>query len=143
MSTAQLNTADIADLKVFYDGACPLCRREINMYKDLKGAEGINWVNVQSCDAAEIPRDVTRDELLGRFHIQSADQSVKSGAAAFVEIWEKLPAFRFLARLAKIPGAMPVLEFGYKIFLKCRPVMQKVVARVTKDKMPQSDNSAN
>lgn len=139
MSPAQLNTAETADLKVFYDGACPLCRREIDMYKDLKGADSINWVNVQSCDAAEIPRDVSRDELLGRFHIQSSDQSVKSGAAAFVEIWEKLPAFRFLAKIARFPGAMPVLEFGYTIFLKCRPLMQKLVARITNDKLPHSD----
>jgi predicted DCC family thiol-disulfide oxidoreductase YuxK len=143
MSNAQVNTAESADLKVFYDGACPLCRREIDMYKDLKGAESINWVNLQSCDADEIPRDVTRDELLGRFHIQSSDQSVKSGAAAFVEIWQKLPAFRFLARLAKIPGAMPVLEFGYILFLKIRPLMQKGVARITNDKLPHSDTPAN
>lgn len=139
MSKASLNAAETADLKVFYDGACPLCRREIDMYKDLKGAERINWVNVQNCDAAEIPSDVTRDELLGRFHIQSSDQSVKSGAAAFVEIWQKLPAFRFLARLAKIPGAMPVLEFGYILFLKCRPLIQKWVARVTNEPLPHSD----
>ena len=36
--------------KVFYDGACPLCIREIAFYKRRKGADGVTWVDVS--DAA-------------------------------------------------------------------------------------------
>jgi predicted DCC family thiol-disulfide oxidoreductase YuxK len=119
---------------VYYDGACPLCRREIAFYRDLKGADTIDWVNVANCNDEDIPANVSRAQLLGRFHIQMPDQSVKSGAAAFVEIWQNLPAFRPFARLAQLPGAMPVLEVGYRFFLKFRPTIQKLVSRVTNDK---------
>lgn len=118
-----------AEVTVFYDGACPLCRREIGFYKDLNGAENIDWIDVANCNDTDIPTDVTRKQLLGRFHIQTADQSIKSGAAAFVEIWRKLPAFRPFAGIARVPGAMPVLEFGYTIFLKFRPTLQKLASR--------------
>ncbi len=133
MNAATTELSDDTNLKVFYDGACPLCRREISIYRDLKGAETINWINVANCTDTEIPPDVTRDELLGRFHVQTTDQSVKSGAAAFVEIWRTLPAFRAFAGVSRIPGAIPVLEFGYTLFLKFRPTIQRLVSRLTRD----------
>lgn len=123
----------IAEVTVFYDGACPLCQREIAFYRDLRGADTIDWVNVANCNDENIPANVSRTQLLGRFHIQMADQSVESGAAAFVEIWKKLPAFQPFARLARLPGAMPVLELGYTLFLKFRPTIQKLVSRFTND----------
>lgn len=142
MNTVPATTADrppidrpsIPDVTVYFDGACPLCRREIAFYRDLRGADTIDWVNVANCNDEDIPANVSREQLLGRFHIQMADLSVKSGAEAFVEIWRKLTAFRFLAGLARIPGAMPVLELGYAGFLKFRPKIQKIVSKVTDDK---------
>ena len=134
MNTIAADQAAPGELKVFYDGACPLCRREIALYRDLDGAETIDWVNVADCNDQDIPVDVTRDQLLGRFHIQMADQSVKSGAAAFVEIWHNLRAFRYVAGLARLPGAMPVLELGYTVFLKCRPAIQRLFSRLARDK---------
>lgn len=121
--------ASSTDVTVFYDGACPLCRREIGFYQGLKGADTIDWVDVAHCNDDTIPTDVTREQLLGRFHIRAADQTVKSGAEAFVEIWQNLPAFRPFAKLARIPGAMPVLEFGYTVFLKFRPTLQRLARR--------------
>lgn len=133
MNTPAAHAQDTTDLTVFYDGACPLCRREISIYKGINGAENIDWVNVANCNDTQIPQNVTREELLRRFHIQATDQSVKSGAEAFVEIWRHLPAFWVFAKLARIPGAMSVLEFGYTCFLKFRPTIQKLVSRITNE----------
>ena len=142
MNTAPTTIADqrpvdrpsIPEVTVYYDGACPLCRREIAFYRDLKGADTIDWVNVANCNDEDIPANVSRAQLLGRFHIQMPDQSVKSGAAAFVEIWQNLPTFRPFARLAQLPAAMPVLEFGYTVFLKFRPTIQKLTSKLTNNK---------
>ena len=134
MSTSLTHTESPADLTVFYDGACPLCRREIAIYRSLDGAETIDWVNVAQCNDNTFPSNMSREDLLGRFHIQMADQSVKSGAEAFVEIWHHLPAFRFLSKIAHIPGAIPVIEFAYLGFLKLRPTIQKLVSRITNEK---------
>jgi len=49
---------------------------------------------------------------------------VVSGAAAFVFVWEKLPKFRYLAALSKLPGMPYAMEFGYVNFLKVRPQLQ-------------------
>lgn len=47
-----------------------------------------------------------------------------SGAAAFVHVWEQLPGWRQLASVAKIPGALDIMDFGYEKFLKIRPSVQ-------------------
>ena len=35
-----------ASLAVFYDGACPLCQREIALYRDLPASEPVEFVDV-------------------------------------------------------------------------------------------------
>lgn len=59
-----------------------------------------------------------------RFHVIKPNGDLISGAAAFVHVWEKLPGFRRLAAIAKLPGALGVMEFGYTNFLKIRPIIQ-------------------
>ena len=59
-----------------------------------------------------------------RFHVVQPNGELLSGAAAFVSVWEKLPKFRYLAALSKLPGMLSVMEFGYVNFLKIRPQLQ-------------------
>jgi len=108
------------EITVFYDGGCGLCRREVAFYRRLDGAGRIGWTDVAAGDSgAACPLD--RAAALARLHLQRADGSLASGAEAFVEIWRRLPGFRHLARLARLPGALRLLEAGYRGFLKIRP----------------------
>jgi predicted DCC family thiol-disulfide oxidoreductase YuxK len=37
-------------LTVYYDGACPVCSREMGFYQRQAGADDIQWVDVATCD---------------------------------------------------------------------------------------------
>jgi demethoxyubiquinone hydroxylase (CLK1/Coq7/Cat5 family)/predicted DCC family thiol-disulfide oxidoreductase YuxK len=121
-------------LTVLYDGACPLCRREIAHARRLaerRGDARLAFVDIaadpcsgDTCDAAE------REQLLARFHVQRADGSRASGAAAFVLMWSRLPGWRWLSRLARLPGVLPLLECAYLGFLRLRPALQRLAARL-------------
>jgi len=113
-------------LTVLYDGACPLCRREIAVYQGLQPVEAgqtVQFADISRTDCP-LPPGGERSDYLARFHVQRGDGQVLSGAAAFVALWATLPGWRYLAMAARLPGATPVLELVYRAFLRIRPQMQ-------------------
>ena len=119
-------------LTVLYDGSCPLCRREIAHVQGLAQRQGdaaLCFVDI-SCEAEGDPASAAeRATLLARFHVQRADGTRLQGAAAFVAMWQRLPGWRWLARLARLPGAMTLLERAYSGFLRLRPGLQALARR--------------
>jgi predicted DCC family thiol-disulfide oxidoreductase YuxK len=118
---------------IFFDGSCPLCRAEISHYRDIDEACGLSFVDISAPHAAT-PDGITRQQAMARFHVRAADGRILSGAAAFVEVWRRLPGWRWLARLAALPGGVAVLELAYRSFLPVRPVLSRLFARLTRRK---------
>ncbi len=116
-----------APLTVYYDGACPLCRREIGLYRGLPSDGALCFVDV--ADPAQ-PLPAAREQLLERFHVAHPDGRLDSGARAFLALWAALPGWRWLARLGALPGVTPLLEAAYRVFLRVRPAMQRLARAV-------------
>ena len=131
--TTQTETIQTAPaLTVLYDGACPLCRREIGVYRDLQPLQpGATVCFADVSDAAvPLPADTTREQLLARFHVQGRDGQLLSGAQAFLALWAALPGWRWLALAGRLPGAGWVMEQLYRLFLRWRPMLQRWAARL-------------
>lgn len=120
-----------AEVTVFYDGACPLCSAEIGLYRAQDSAGALRLVDVSRPDT-DLPPGVTQAAALARFHVMGGDGRVLSGAAAFVAVWQSLPRWRWLARLARVPGVLWVMERGYRLFLPLRPAIVAVYRRVVR-----------
>ena len=71
---------------MLYDGACPLCRREIALYRGLPASQPLAFVDVSNT-AVELPPGTDRTRLLARFHVLRADGSLADGARGFVTLW--------------------------------------------------------
>jgi predicted DCC family thiol-disulfide oxidoreductase YuxK len=112
-------------LRVFFDGGCPMCRKEISVYKEADKAGAISWCDV-STDQREVPLPLPRDVLLARFHVQTPDGQLISGAGGFIEMWRQLPKWRWLAMICSLPGLPTILELAYRGFLRVRPAIQQV-----------------
>ena len=110
---------------VLYDGSCPICSREISQYQKSDPHLQICWMDVSSAQFVA-PQGYSKDVLMARFHVINSSGEVVSGAAAFVHLWAQLPGWRNLARLARLPGVLTLLDFGYEKFLRVRPRMQKL-----------------
>jgi predicted DCC family thiol-disulfide oxidoreductase YuxK len=121
-STASETTAP--GLTVLYDGACPLCRREIALYRGACGDVPLRFADV-SDEAVSLPPSLTRDAALARFHVQRADGQIVSGSQAFLALWSVLPGWRWLARICRNPGVEWILERAYRGFLVVRPWLQR------------------
>ena len=118
-----------AGLTVWYDGACPLCRREMAVYRGLPARAPVCFADVS--DAAQPwPPGPTREQWLARLHVRDADGRLLSGAQAFLALWAALPGWRWLARAGRLPGLPWVMERAYRLFLRLRPVLQRWALRL-------------
>ncbi len=116
-------------LTVLYDGACPLCRREIGVYQGMRSEAPVCYADVSDA-TVPLPPGTTREQLLARFHVRDRDGALLSGAAAFLALWAALPGWRWLALLGRLPGAVWAMERLYRLFLRARPRLQRWAARL-------------
>jgi predicted DCC family thiol-disulfide oxidoreductase YuxK len=124
-----------ASVSVFFDGSCPLCRREVRMYQKMASSVPIRWIDVAS-SMEENTTGRSCAELMSRFHIRTADGALLSGARAFVALWLLFPGWRHLGRLGSLPLMPAILELAYRGFLLIRPAMQWIFRKMDADPMP-------
>lgn len=122
-------------LTVLYDGACPLCRREIGIYSGLEPNTPVCFADVSDA-ALPLPPGTTREQLLARFHVRSREGELLSGAQAFLALWAALPGWRWLARAGRLPGAAWAMERAYRVFLRWRPTLQRWASRLERPAPP-------
>ena len=108
------------EVTIWYDGACPLCMREIGFMRRLDWQARINFINLMD-DAAPCPVD--RTAMLSRLHALENGQ-ILTGAAAFAAMWRVIPMLRPLGLLARNRFVLQGLEWLYLKFLRVRPRMQ-------------------
>ncbi|MCK5933814.1 MAG: DUF393 domain-containing protein [Fulvimarina manganoxydans] len=114
-------------LTVWYDGACPLCLREIALMRRLDRRGAIRFVNLEQVEPAACPLD--KGELLARFHAEE-NGKVMSGAEAFAAVWRAIPLLRPLGLVFRGPRALDLLDRLYRAFLRARPMLQSLVRRL-------------
>lgn len=110
---------------VYFDGSCPLCLAEIGYYRGKDQGGALCFVDI-SVAGALTPAGMTAEDAMKRLHVRAADGRVLSGAAGFVEIWARLPRWRWAARAASLPGALAALDLGYRMFLPIRPLISRL-----------------
>lgn len=108
----------------YYDGACPVCAREVAFWRGRPGGEAIAWVDVSAPGAAPGP-GLTREAALRRMHVRLPDGRLVAGARAFAVIWAAMPGFGWLGRLVGHPLVAPLAEGGYRGFLALRRLWRR------------------
>ncbi len=130
-------------LTVLYDGACPLCRREIGVYRGLQlppSDSPVCFTDVNDTAfplLSSLPPGTTREQLLARFHVRCPDGELLSGAQAFLALWAALPGWRWLALTGRLPGGAWLMERGYRFFLRWRPMLQRLALRFERPALEQ------
>ncbi len=120
-----MTAAPARDLTVYFDGACPVCSKEIAYYRDQAGAQSCEWIDASSCDESTLGPGLTRQAALARFHVRRPDGSLTSGMAGFAALWQVLPKTAGLGRVAAIPPMPFLLDQAYRIFLLVRPLWRR------------------
>lgn len=101
---------------VLYDGSCPLCMKEILHYRRQRGASDVDWINIHSAPQHLEAYGLTLDQTMRRMHVRDASGKWRTGARAFIALWQSLPRYRWLARLVGLPGVTAITEQVYRLF---------------------------
>ena len=115
------------ELTIYFDGSCPLCRREIALYRRLRGAEHLLWLDVSA--GVPLGADLSCEAAMRRFHVRDAQGRLFSGGAAFARLWRALPGWRMAGWLMVWPPMSWLLEIAYRAFLPLRPRIQRALRR--------------
>jgi predicted DCC family thiol-disulfide oxidoreductase YuxK len=110
---------------LYFDGDCPVCSREVAMYRRQPGADGVCWIDVARCEAADLGSGLTREAAMARLHLRRLDGRLVSGAEAFAALWQALPRWSWLGRLLGSGAGLRLLEAGYGAFLVARPAWRR------------------
>lgn len=107
------------DIEVFYDGACPLCMREIRLLRGRDHRQRIRFVDIAAVgfDASSV--GVTWEALMDRIHGRLPDGTLVEGVEVFRRLYAAV-GFAPLVALTRLPGIAQLLEIAYHAFAKNR-----------------------
>ena len=103
-------------IKVFYDGKCGLCSREIGHYMKISPPTTIVWHDIANEPQHLKMINVSQSDALRRLHVSDQTGTMHVGIDAFIAIWRKLPRWRLLALVCATPGIRSILSLLYNKF---------------------------
>lgn len=109
----------MSGFEVFFDGLCPLCRREIAMLRFMDRRARIRFTDISApgFDAARVGR--THAELMARIHGRTEDGALVEGVEVFRRLYGAVGFGPLVALSRRWPFA-PLLDAAYAWFARNR-----------------------
>lgn len=105
--------------EVFFDGECPLCRREIDVLRCLDLRRRVRFTDIASPDFDSSALGKSYEELMEVIHGRLPDGRLVTGVETFRQLYSAL-GFGPLVALSRLPGVRHLLDLGYHLFAKNR-----------------------
>lgn len=106
--------------RVFYDGNCGLCAKEIKHYQKVAPPDVFEWVDITKTPEPFTEIGFKVADGLKALHVQDRDGYMHIGVDAFIEIWRHMKRWEVLAVFVSFPGIRHIARFAYKHFANWR-----------------------
>lgn len=106
-------------IEVFYDGDCPLCKREIAMLRRRDQRHLIRFTDIADFRFDPQELGLQHSELMAEIHGRLPDGTVIQGVEVFRRLYEAI-GFKRLVKLSRLPVVATALGMTYKCFAKIR-----------------------
>ena len=107
-------------IKVYFDGVCKYCSKEIKYYKRIAPENSFQWINVADNPHAMSSYGITQSEALLFLHAVDSAGKIYVGSEAFALIWKSLPRWKALGYLISMPVIKTLTKWCYIWFAKRR-----------------------
>jgi predicted DCC family thiol-disulfide oxidoreductase YuxK len=128
---------------VYFDGGCPICRREINLYRRRIDVSLVQWLDLSQTNADMVASDLKRSDAMAQFHVRRPDGRLERGAVAFGVLWSIVPGFRWLGLLTHFRFSRMVMDVAYRCFLRLRPTLQGIAQINLTTRQPPNGSKCN
>ena len=112
-------------VKMLYDGACPVCSREVRYLKrraERRGA-AVTFEDISDPQFDAQPYGVSQKQLHRRIHGQLADGTLIRDLEVFRRVYHEL-GLGWLLAWTRLPLVRHVANLGYTVFASMRPLLQ-------------------
>lgn len=107
------------EVEVFFDGACPLCRREIAWLRRWDRDARIRFTDIAHNDFDAATAGVSHDQLMAEIHARLPDGQWIRGVEVFRRLYAAV-GWRRLVAMTRCPGVSHVLDVAYRVFARNR-----------------------
>jgi len=111
-------------LRIFFDGSCPVCSREIAHYCRRDRANRLQPVDISAPGFDPQPYGIPLQAFMYELHVIDRRGEVFRGIEAFGAIWQAFPdstVYRLLGMFIRLPGINTLARHGYRWFARLRP----------------------
>jgi predicted DCC family thiol-disulfide oxidoreductase YuxK len=109
--------------QVFFDGACPLCSREIAAYRKRDRDHRLHFIDIADPAFHAVAYGLDPQRVQEVMHVRTADGTVQTEVAAFRILWQALPPnwlTSLLLMILRLPGMMTAAGVAYRVFARNR-----------------------
>ena len=114
-----------AALKIYFDGLCPLCSREIDHYRSYENSDRLEFIDIAHPNFDAVKEGLDPVGVHKKFHVKKVEGEILEGVPAFIEIWKTLEIWRPMQWAASAPLLKEFFKVGYLVFAKIRPVLRR------------------
>jgi predicted DCC family thiol-disulfide oxidoreductase YuxK len=107
------------DVEVFFDGECPLCRREVAFIDKLnrRGRVRLTDIAAPEFEPASVGRDMSA--LMARIHGRLPDGTLIEGVEVFRRVYSAI-GLGALSSVSRLPGVSWLADRAYDAFARNR-----------------------
>lgn len=104
------------DVEVFFDGACPLCTKEIRFLRRLdQRRRRIRFTDIAAPGFDPASLGIEWSALMARIHARLPDGRFVEGVEVFRRLYGAV-GFGALVWLSRAPGIVQLLDWAYDVF---------------------------
>ncbi len=111
-------------LKLLYDGKCPLCSREVAVLRRRDRENRLAFEDITDPAFDPSRYGLTLPDVVGAMHAVRPDGSVVKGIDVFAEAYEAV-GWTWLAKPMRWRLTRPIAKASYRIFARLRPGLSR------------------
>lgn len=119
MNTSETKCTADYEIEAFYDGACPLCVREVRFLRRLDKKKRIQFTDIASSDFRASDYGRTMEAFMSEIHGRLPDGTWVHGVEVFRRLYAAV-GLGPLVWITRLPIVAGLLDRGYRVFARNR-----------------------